>query len=340
MTILELSAGELLRLSRDAGAAAPWSTHVPREVVVVDLDVLDEAVAFTDVAGEVPVIVVGTTRSEIDLSRAARELCDVVDAQDGRLTELVAGTVQRSPVAALALVTLLRRSGGLSVPQGLLAESAVYGTLQAGEEFRSWRDSVPRRPICESDPPVIAVRRDDELHITLNRPERRNAFDAAMRDALAEQLTLAFLDTTIRRVRLDGAGPGFCSGGDLDEFGTTTDAALAHLIRLERSVGSMIDQISDRVIVQLHGACVGSGIELAAFAGHVVAHPSAEISLPEVSMGLIPGAGGTVSLVRRIGRHRTCELALSGRSIDARTAFDWGLVDAITAEDAGMAKSN
>lgn len=327
MTILELSAAELLRLSRDPGAAGPWSAPVPREVVVVDLDSLEEPLSSSGVACELPVVVVGTTRSDTGLSQAARELCDVVDTADGQLAGLVADTVQRSPVAALALVTLLRRSCGLSVPKGLLAESAVYGTLQAGKEFRSWRRSVERRPRCESESPVLAVRRDDELHITLNRPERRNAFDSAMRDALAEQLTLAMLDTTIQRVRLDGAGPGFCSGGDLDEFGTATDPAVAHLVRLERSVGSLIDQIRDRVTVRLHGACVGSGIELAAFAGAVVADPTTSISLPEVSMGLIPGAGGTVSLVRRIGRHRTCELALSGRSIDARTALDWGLVD-------------
>ena len=81
--------------------------------------------------------------------------------------------------------------------------------------------------------------------------------------------------------------------------------------------------------MRLHGACIGAGIEMAAFAGRVVAHPEAVISLPEVGLGLIPGAGGTVSLPRRIGRHRTAELALTGRPIDAATAHRWGLVDAI-----------
>lgn len=330
MTIHALSVDELLRLNGDPGATGPWSGSVPREIVVVDLDEAAEVpLPSFGVRCDLPVVVVGTTRSDKGPPQVARELCDVVDVADGQLAGLVAGTVQRNPVAALALVTLLRRCGGMSVPQGLLAESAVYGTLQAGEEFRSWRSSVPRRPIGESESPVLAVRRDDELHLALNRPERRNAFDATMRDALAEQLELAHLDTTIRLVRLYGVGPGFCSGGDLDEFKTFTDPAVAHLVRLERSVGSLIDRIRDRVTVRLHGACVGSGIELAAFAGQVVADSTVSISLPEVSMGLIPGAGGTVSLVRRIGRHRACELALSGRSIDAQRALDWGLVDAL-----------
>ena len=79
----------------------------------------------------------------------------------------------------------------------------------------------------------------------------------------------------------------------------------------------------------LHGACFGSGIELPAFAAEVLADPSTAIALPEVSLGLVPGAGGTVSLPRRIGRHRTAWLGLTGAPIDAATALDWGLVDRI-----------
>lgn len=329
MTVHILSIDELLRLNRDPGATGPWSGLVSRDVVVVDLDEAAAAVVPQGFRCDLPVVVVGATRADRDLSPVVRELCDVVDETGGELAGLVADTVERNPVAALALVTLLRRSGALSVAAGLLMESAVFGALQAAGEFRSWRSSVPRRPVGNSEVPVLAVRRDDELHLSLNRPERRNAFDTAMRDALAEQLGLACLDSTIRLVRLRGVGPGFCSGGDLDEFATAGDPAVAHLVRLERNVGALIDRIRDRVTVHLHGSCVGSGIELAAFAGHVEAESTAAISLPEVSMGLIPGAGGTVSLTRRVGRHRTCELALSGRVIDARTAHHWGLVDAL-----------
>jgi enoyl-CoA hydratase/carnithine racemase len=88
--------------------------------------------------------------------------------------------------------------------------------------------------------------------------------------------------------------------------------------------------VADRVVVHLHGDVAGSGIELAAFAGRVVAARSTRISLPEVGLGLIPGAGGTVSLPRRIGRHRTLRLALGEASIDADTALAWGLVDEVT----------
>ena len=107
------------------------------------------------------------------------------------------------------------------------------------------------------------------------------------------------------------------------------DPASGHLIRLSRSLGLAVHQVADRVTAHVHGACAGSGIELPAFAGTIVAAPDSRFSLPEVQLGLIPGAGGTVSLPRRIGRHRTLWLALTGRVVGADTALAWGLVDRI-----------
>ena len=173
---------------------------------------------------------------------------------------------------------------------------------------------------------VRVERRVDELEVTLERPEARNALDAHMRDQLWDAFTMAAADPGLT-LRWRGAGPSFCAGGDLDEFGSRSDPARAHLIRLTRSLGRVLHELADRTTVELHGACVGSGIELPAFAGRVLAAPDTAISLPELSLGLIPGAGGTVSLPRRIGRHRTAWLALTGATIDAATARRWGLVD-------------
>jgi enoyl-CoA hydratase/carnithine racemase len=128
---------------------------------------------------------------------------------------------------------------------------------------------------------------------------------------------------------LSGNGPSFCSGGDLGEFGSFPDPATAHVVRLTRSPARLAHQIADRLHVHLHGACMGAGIEVPALAGHVVAAADAVISLPELSLGLVPGAGGTASIPRRIGRHRTAALALSGMRIDATTALGWGLVDEV-----------
>jgi enoyl-CoA hydratase/carnithine racemase len=150
-----------------------------------------------------------------------------------------------------------------------------------------------------------------------------------MRDALCEALAIAVADASIARVVLRGAGPAFCSGGDLDEFGTLPDPATAHAVRCARHAGRLIAACGSRIQVHVHGACVGAGIELPAFAGRVVAAPDARFRLPELAMGLVPGAGGTASIPRRIGRQRAAEWALVGSEIDARTALAWGLVDAL-----------
>ncbi len=210
-----------------------------------------------------------------------------------------------------------------------MAESAAYSVLQAGPEFAAWRAAHPPRAERDTDHDVRVERNGAVLGITLNRPQRLNALDAQMRDELVEALTLAAADPAITRVELRGEGRAFCAGGDLDEFGSRSDPASAHLIRLERSVARALARLPKATISYVHGATVGSGIELAAFTGTVVAAPDTQIALPEIGLGLVPGAGGTVSLPRRIGRLRTAWLAFSGRAIDASTARDWGLVDEV-----------
>jgi enoyl-CoA hydratase/carnithine racemase len=168
----------------------------------------------------------------------------------------------------------------------------------------------------------------DVLTVALHRPSRHNAFNREMRDGLVEALLIAQFDPALT-VHLVGDGPSFCSGGDLDEFGLATDLAAAHLVRVRQSAGACVDRVRDRVTARLHGACIGAGIEIPAFAHRVEAEQSARIQLPELRMGLVPGAGGTVSLPRRIGRWRTAFLVLSGLPLDAVTARRWGLVDEI-----------
>jgi enoyl-CoA hydratase/carnithine racemase len=169
---------------------------------------------------------------------------------------------------------------------------------------------------------------NDELRVTLNHPARHNCFSRQIRDGLVEAFELALLDRSIGCIRLAGRGRSFCSGGDLDEFGTAKDVSAAHLIRLDRSVAARADRCRSRLRAVLHGACIGAGIEIPSFAGRVEARDDAFFQLPELTMGLVPGAGGTVGITRRIGRWRTAYLALSGVRLDLATALAWGLVDA------------
>ena len=221
----------------------------------------------------------------------------------------------------------------LEIHDALVAESLAYSVLLAGPEFARWLGArgPARAPESRGDP-VIVEREGSRLRLVLNRPERCNAWGTAMRDACAQALDVALADPSVEDVEVRGAGAAFCAGGDLDEFGTLPDAATAHAVRSMRNVARQLAACSDRLHFRVHGACVGAGMELPAFAERVTAAPDAWFELPELAMGLVPGAGGTASLPRRIGRQRTAGLALSGRRIDAETALAWGLVDAIEGE--------
>ena len=275
--------------------------------------------------------------------RVPPELVDAVDValtttpdpprpwHDGPLEPIVA-RVADQPLASLALASLLRVSEQLPVWEAVAAEAATYGMLLGSDAHRGWlaqRPPPPEHPPGDGRDPVRATYRWDVLFVTLDRPEVHNAVNTALRDRLVEVLDSAASADWIHDIDLRGRGPSFCSGGDIHEFGSVPDGATSHAVRLTRHPGLAVHREAKRVTAHIHGHCIGAGIEIPAFAARVVAAPRTQIRLPELGMGLVPGAGGTVSLPRRIGRQRTAWLALSGDTIDARTALRWGLVDAV-----------
>lgn len=216
---------------------------------------------------------------------------------------------------------------------GLITESLAYSTLQSGSEFGRWLAERGPATAPLLPEPVQAHREGNILHVRFNRPQRHNAFSTDARGALLEALEVARLDPSVDEVVLGGNGRSFCSGGDLAEFGSFADPATAHLARTRHSPALVLDEITERLgrrcRAEVHGQVLGSGLEMACYCGWVSCHPDATIGLPELALGLIPGAGGTVSITRRIGRWRTAYLVLSGRTIDAATALGWGLIDEI-----------
>lgn len=242
---------------------------------------------------------------------------------------------ERWPQAAAVCDDVLRavNPDGPSRP-GLITESLAYSTLQAGAEFARWLAERGPKTVPALPDPVLAERVDDVLLVNFNRPGRHNAFSTDARGALLEALEVALVDPSVIEVVLGGNGPSFCSGGDLAEFGTFADPASAHLARTRHSPALALDALTTRLgarcRAEVHGQVLGSGLEMAAFCGHVTCAPDATLGLPELALGLIPGAGGTVSVTRRIGRWRTAYLVLSGKFIDPATALDWGLVDAVS----------
>jgi enoyl-CoA hydratase len=299
-----------------------------REVTValVDADPINNIAPV----GSIPCIVVGRRGSEFDLTTH----CDVVVDDDDELDEILT-TIERSPQAALAAVLLLRGVENRTIEESLIAESTTYSLLQGGAEFAQWKNHrVSRESKVAGEAEVLSERLDDHLMVTLNSPARRNAFSSNMRTALAEILQVALIDESIQSVTLRGAGSNFSSGGDLDEFGSFTDPISTHISRLTSNVAVSLNMLRERLgtklCCEMHGENFGAGVELPAFAGWVVANHDTRFCLPEIALGLVPGAGGTASLPRRIGRQRTTWLALTGRAIDAQKAFEWGLIDEIS----------
>ena len=233
---------------------------------------------------------------------------------------------------------LLRSLENLPPERALPLESFCYGLLQGSAEHSAWLAS--RVSVAPPGPPgrLIVERRDSELLITLDRPLARNAIDRAMRDQLFDAVTVAVLDTEVSVVKLRAVGACFSMGADLAEFGTTRDPATAHLIRSRTLPALVLAARAEILNVHVQGACVGAGLEMAAFAGRLTATSDAWFQLPELAMGLIPGAGGCVSVPRRIGKQRAALMILSGRRINAATALRWGLIDAIEGRTCSQAR--
>ena len=287
-----------------------------------------------EVAGSV-VVAVGSPSDDATFALTEDECDDRRAITVPSVSEALAELTERCeswPQAAAVCDDVLRSIDPAGPTRaGVITESLAYSTLQSGPEFARWLAERGPATVPDIPDPVQADRDGNRLHIRFNRSQRHNAFSTDMRAALLEALEVARLDPSITGVVLTGNGPSFCSGGDLAEFGTFADPASAHLARTRHSPALVLDELTARLgrgcRAQVHGHVLGSGLEMAAYCGWVRAHPDAVLGLPELSLGLIPGAGGTVSITRRIGRWRTAYLVLSGQTIDAATALRWGLVD-------------
>ncbi|WP_046317074.1 enoyl-CoA hydratase/isomerase family protein [Mycobacterium sp. UM_Kg1] len=310
----------------------------------VDLDVSEDGLDAEPGAG---IIVatgtgLGTPHAQRWLERAAFTLSEA-DTDDRRVITVasvsealadLADRCRRRPHAAAICDDVLRAvDTAAPASAGLITESLAYSVLQAGPEFADWLAARGPADSPQAAEPMLLDRDGDTLRLRFNRPLRHNAFDNATRAVLLDGLAVAAADPAIDEVVLSGIGPSFCSGGDLAEFGGFTDVPSAHLARTRHSPALALDALTGRLgarcRAEIHGRVLGSGLEMAAFCGWVRADPGTVLGLPELNLGLIPGAGGTVSVTRRIGRWRTAYLVLSGRTIDAQTALRWGLVDEI-----------
>ena len=175
---------------------------------------------------------------------------------------------------------------------------------------------------------VAYAKLDDGIAVlTLDRPEALNAFNVQMRDDVYAVLKAVRDDPDVRGLLVRGAGErAFCVGADLKEFGSAPSQAIARQARWERDVWGLWLTIDKPTVAAIHGYCLGSGVEIASVCDLRVAADDAVFGMPEVSLGLIPAAGGTQLLPRLLAPGRALDILLTGRRFTATDALRYGFI--------------
>jgi enoyl-CoA hydratase/carnithine racemase len=186
---------------------------------------------------------------------------------------------------------------------------------------------------------VLYEKKDSIAYVTLNRPQALNAFSVRMRDDLYEVLQAIKADDEVRVAVIKGAGDkAFCAGADLKEFLSAPSVIKARQIRLIRDLWRLFLSVPQPLIAALNGYVLGSGIEIALYCDMRVATPDTIFGLPEVSLGILPAAGGTQTLPRILGLSGALDMLLTGRRLTGQEAFDKGMVSRIVPTETLLAK--
>ena len=182
-------------------------------------------------------------------------------------------------------------------------------------------------------PTIIYEKVGGIAHVSLNRPERLNAYSVAMRDDFAEALWAVGADDEVGALLITGQGRAFCAGADLSEFGSAPSQVIARNARWQRDVWGQLIDLPKPIVVAVHGYCIGSGIEIALLADLRIAASDTVFAMPEVQLGMIPAAGGSQTLPANAGASAALDLLLTGRRFDADAALDYGLISRVAPPD-------
>lgn len=176
------------------------------------------------------------------------------------------------------------------------------------------------------------------LTITLDRPRRRNALDAPMREALAAAIDHAAAAPEIAAIVLTGAGGAFCAGGDLGDFEDLHDArAYRHASHRLTALMDAVERLEKPVIAAIDGVATGAGLTLALCCDWRMATPAARLLFREGRIGLVPTHGGITRLVKLVGLARAQQAVLGGDDLDASAALALGLVTEVVDGDLAQA---
>jgi len=191
--------------------------------------------------------------------------------------------------------------------------------------------------------PFSTIRFDTEGHLgilTLTRPERLNAISKQMILELAELVTELESNDEVRVIIVTGEGRAFCAGADIKERAENPDdMTVQRSSRLISPTFRRLERLAQVTIAAINGPAAGGGLELALACDLRIASTESRVALPEITLGILPGAGGTQRLPRLIGPARAKQMMLFGDFVDAEKALDWGIVNATASADALMETS-
>ena len=165
--------------------------------------------------------------------------------------------------------------------------------------------------------------------VTLDRPAKLNAYNLAMRDDLYAVLSAIDDDPEVRACVLRGRGRAFCTGGDVQEFGTAPSPVVARAVRFQRDVWGRLLRLRAATVAAVHGFTFGGGFEMLLLCDLRIAATGTRLALPETALGMLPGVAGTQTLPRTVGVGRTLDVVLSDRWLDARSALRTGVVNRV-----------
>jgi len=177
---------------------------------------------------------------------------------------------------------------------------------------------------------ILIERSDDLCWLKINRPDSLNALNSEVVGSLANILKDIEQDAAIKVVVITGAGEkAFVAGGDIKEMAALSPLAALAFARRGQQMIEFIEKMHKPVIAAVNGYALGGGLELALACDFIYASEKAKLGLPEVTLGVMPGFGGTQNLARLIGPNRARELIFSGKVISAHQAKEWGIVNEI-----------
>jgi enoyl-CoA hydratase len=173
--------------------------------------------------------------------------------------------------------------------------------------------------LLETESPVLTIR--------LNRPDVMNALNIELMRELVDALAAADADETVGAIVLTGNDKAFAAGADIKEMADAS--AVEMLMRDQFARWDRIRKVKKPIIAAVSGYALGGGCELAMMCDLIIASETAKFGQPEISIGVMPGAGGTQRLTRAVGKVKAMEMALTGKMIDAADALRWGLINAV-----------